>query len=56
MDELFNQTQHIYTNKNIEKNKFTKQMAFNVIPHIDMFLDNVQYQMISNLQKSLTTK
>jgi aspartate-semialdehyde dehydrogenase len=40
MDELFNQTQHIYTNKNIEKNKFTKQMAFNVIPHIDTFLDN----------------
>jgi aspartate-semialdehyde dehydrogenase len=40
MDELFKQTQHIYTNKNIEKNKFTKQMAFNVIPHIDTFLDN----------------
>jgi aspartate-semialdehyde dehydrogenase (peptidoglycan organisms) len=40
MDELFNQTQNIYTNKNIEKNKFTKQMAFNVIPHIDIFLDN----------------
>ncbi len=40
MDELFNQTQNIYANKNLEKNKFTKQMAFNVIPHIDTFLDN----------------
>ena len=40
MDELFNQTQNIYANKNIEKNKFTKQIAFNVIPHIDTFVDN----------------
>ena len=40
MDELFNQTQHIYANKSIEKNKFTKQIAFNAIPHIDTFLDN----------------
>ena len=27
MDELFNQTQNIYANKNLEKNKFTKQMS-----------------------------
>ena len=40
MDELFNQTQNIYANKNMEKNKFTKQIAFNVIPHIDTFVDN----------------
>ena len=40
MDELFNQTQNIYTNKTIEKKKFTKQIAFNVIPHIDSFIDN----------------
>ena len=40
MDELFNQTQNIYTNKQIEKNKFTKQIAFNAIPHIDKFTDN----------------
>ena len=40
MDELFKQTQNIYTNKVIEKNKFTKQIAFNVIPHIDSFNDN----------------
>ena len=40
MDELFDQTQSIYVNKSIEKNKFTKQIAFNAIPHIDSFLEN----------------
>ena len=40
MDELFDQTQSIYVNKSIEKNKFTKQIAFNAIPHIDSFLKN----------------
>ena len=40
MDELFNQTQNIYANQEIKKDKFTKQIAFNVIPHIGSFLDN----------------
>ena len=40
MDELFEQTKAIYSNKTIEKKKFTKQIAFNVIPHIDDFLDD----------------
>jgi len=40
MDELFHQTQNIYTNKNIKKNKFTKQIAFNIIPHIDGFVES----------------
>ena len=40
MDELFDQTQNIYANKVIEKNKFTKQIAFNAIPHIDSFVEN----------------
>ena len=40
MDELFNQTQTIYTNQEVKKDKFTKQIAFNVIPHIGSFLDN----------------
>jgi aspartate-semialdehyde dehydrogenase len=40
MDELFNQTQHIYANKPVEKNKFTKQIAFNAIPHIGSFVEN----------------
>ena len=40
MDELFNQTQNIYSNKALEKNIFTKQIAFNAIPHIDSFVEN----------------
>lgn len=42
MDELFNQTRGIYMNESFTKTqkKFTKQIAFNVIPHIDIFLDD----------------
>ena len=40
MDELFNQTRGIYMNAPIEKTKFTKQIAFNCIPHIDVFMDD----------------
>ena len=40
MDELFNQTRGIYVNDAITKEVFTKQIAFNVIPHIDMFMDD----------------
>ncbi|MSO72491.1 MAG: aspartate-semialdehyde dehydrogenase [Rhodospirillaceae bacterium] len=41
MDELFNQTKGIYANQAavLTKSIFTKQIAFNVIPHIDVFLD-----------------
>ena len=38
MDELFNQTRAIYMNAPVERETFTKQIAFNVIPHIDVFL------------------
>ena len=40
MDELFNQTRAVYTNEALERTKFTKQIAFNVIPHIDSFMDD----------------
>jgi aspartate-semialdehyde dehydrogenase len=42
MDELFNQTKGIYANQSPAETKsiFTKQIAFNVIPHIDVFLDS----------------
>ena len=57
MDELFNQTKDIYSNKNIQKNKFTKQIAFNAIPHIDSFLDNgntkEEQKMINETKKIL---
>jgi aspartate-semialdehyde dehydrogenase len=40
MDELFNQTRAVYVNDPMEPKKFTKQIAFNVIPHIDVFMDD----------------
>jgi aspartate-semialdehyde dehydrogenase len=40
MDELFNQTRSIYVNDPIKPEHMTKQIAFNVIPHIDVFLDD----------------
>jgi len=40
MDELFNQTRGIYMNELPAPHKFTKQIAFNVIPHIDVFMDD----------------
>src|ERR1041385_2596344 len=38
MDELFEQTRGIYANAALERKKFTKQIAFNCIPHIDIFM------------------
>ena len=42
MDELFNQTRGIFVNEPAHRHqkKFTKQIAFNVIPHIDVFMDD----------------
>jgi aspartate-semialdehyde dehydrogenase len=40
MDELFTQTKAIFVNDPVEKKKFTKQIAFNVIPHIDVFMED----------------
>ncbi|WP_166036943.1 aspartate-semialdehyde dehydrogenase [Sphingosinicella sp. YJ22] len=40
MDELFEQSRNIFVGDSAEAKKFTKQIAFNVIPHIDSFLDD----------------
>src|SRR6185437_5818860 len=40
MDELFEQSRNIFVGDPTEPNFFTKQIAFNVIPHIDVFLDD----------------
>ncbi|HOT82329.1 Aspartate-semialdehyde dehydrogenase [Candidatus Defluviicoccus seviourii] len=42
MDELFNQTRGIFVNEPAHRHqkKFTKQIAFNVIPHIDVFMED----------------
>src|SRR5215467_8296286 len=57
MDELFSQTKAVYTNDDLETENFTKQIAFNVIPHIQDFLDsgytNEEFKMMVEVQKIL---
>ncbi len=59
MDELFNQTRGVYMNDPAEKHRelFTKQIAFNVIPHIDKFMDDgmtkEEWKMVVETQKIL---
>jgi aspartate-semialdehyde dehydrogenase len=40
MDELWNQTKGIFVTDTPTPKKFSKQIAFNVIPHIDVFMDS----------------
>ena len=60
MDELFNQTRGIFVNEPTEthRQKFTKQIAFNVIPHIDMFMDDgstkEEWKMVAETKKILS--
>ncbi|MBE9551871.1 MAG: aspartate-semialdehyde dehydrogenase [Proteobacteria bacterium] len=60
MDELFNQTRAIYVNDPVEKHTFTKQIAFNVIPHIDVFMDDgstkEEWKMVVETKKILDPK
>ncbi len=40
MDELASQTSDLFNQREIKKQKFPHQIAFNCLPHIDVFLDN----------------
>ena len=40
MDELFRQTRAIYVNDPVVKERFSKQIAFNVIPQVDVFMED----------------
>jgi len=57
MDELFTQTRAVFVADPIEKGKFTKQIAFNVIPHIGDFMDSgythEEFKMMVEVQKIL---
>ncbi len=57
MDELFNQTRGIYVNEPVRPEEFTKQIAFNVIPHIDVFMDDgytkEEWKMVAETKKIL---
>jgi len=62
MDELFEQTRAVFmpTGEMREPHKFTKQIAFNVIPHIDEFLDDgstkEEWKMVVETKKILDPK
>ncbi|OYY72293.1 aspartate-semialdehyde dehydrogenase [Sphingomonas sp. 28-63-12] len=60
MDELFEQSRNIFVGDSAEAHKFTKQIAFNVIPHIDSFLDDgftkEEWKMVVETKKILDPK
>ena len=60
MDELFEQSRNIFVGDANSPVKFTKQIAFNVIPHIDSFLDDgstkEEWKMVVETKKILDPK
>ncbi|WP_126172742.1 aspartate-semialdehyde dehydrogenase [Altericroceibacterium xinjiangense] len=60
MDELFGQSRAIFVGDQVEVTKFTKQIAFNVIPHIDVFLEDgstkEEWKMVVETKKILDPK
>src|SRR6187402_3095464 len=60
MDELFAQTKSVYVLDEITPKKFPKRIAFNVIPHIDSFLDDgstkEEWKMVVETKKILDPK
>ncbi len=56
MDELWNQTRGMFVpGQEVAPSKFTKQIAFNVIPHIDVFMEDGQtkeeWKMVAETKK-----
>jgi aspartate-semialdehyde dehydrogenase len=60
MDELIEQTKLFLDNREIKSKNFTKQIAFNVIPHIDVFVDDgytkEELKMTNETKKILDSK
>ena len=61
MDELWDQTKAIYNPTDDKRpEKFTKQIAFNVIPHIDKFMDDgstkEEWKMVAETKKIVDTR
>jgi aspartate-semialdehyde dehydrogenase len=61
MDELWEQTKAVYNpTAEVPPKKFSKQIAFNVIPHIDVFLDSgetkEEWKMVAETKKILDPK
>ena len=60
MDELFAQTKAVYTASDLVTSKFPKRIAFNVIPHIDVFMEDghtkEEWKMVAETKKILDPK
>jgi aspartate-semialdehyde dehydrogenase len=60
MDELFQQTRAIFSAGDVVTKKFTKRIAFNVIPHIDQFMEDgytkEEWKMVAETKKILDPK
>src|SRR6516162_5557559 len=60
MDELFTQTKSVYTLDEPEIKKFPKRIAFNLIPHIDVFMEDgftkEEWKMVDETKKILDPK
>jgi len=60
MDELFSQTKAVYTNDELVAKKFPKRIAFNVIPQIDVFMEDgytkEEWKMMAETKKILDPK
>jgi aspartate-semialdehyde dehydrogenase len=60
MEELFSQTKAVYQIDEITPKKFTKRIAFNVIPHIDVFMEDgttkEEWKMVAETKKILDPK
>jgi aspartate-semialdehyde dehydrogenase len=60
MDELFAQTKAVFTVGDINVEKFPKRIAFNVIPHIDVFMEDgftkEEWKMVVETKKILDPK
>ncbi len=60
MDELWNQTKGIFVTDSPDVQFFTKQIAFNVIPHIDTFMEDgytrEEWKMVAETKKILDPK
>jgi aspartate-semialdehyde dehydrogenase len=60
MDELFSQTRAVFVSDPVESKKFTKRIAFNVIPHIDVFMEDgytkEEWKMMAETKKILDPK
>ena len=60
MDELFTQTKAVFQIDEVEPKKFPKRIAFNVIPHIDVFMEDgytkEEWKMVAETKKILDPK